>query len=93
MNENESAVLTAKIEQCNKNIVRFAKEYVSDYLCDEMDAETVDLPKAVEIAEKTNLGDNPSKSELAEFGILLFWLNVRKIYSQKLLAIFTEEAC
>lgn len=88
MNEIEN--LTAKVKRCNENIVRFAKKYAADYLCDFMDSDSIDLQKAVEIAEKTNLGDNPSKSELAEFGILLFWFNLRGFYSNKLLVLFEE---
>lgn len=88
MNESES--LTAKVEVCNENIVRFAKEFAADYL--EIDSGSIDLQKAVEIAESTNVGDGASKSELAEFGILLFWFNLRSFYSKKLLGFF-EEAC
>lgn len=89
---SEAENLTAKIENCNENIVRFAKEFAADYLCDEIDSDSVDLHKAVEIAENTRLGDNPIKSELAEFGILLFWFNLRNFYGRKLLVLF-EEAC
>lgn len=90
MNEIEN--LTAKVGRCNENIVRFAKEFVSDYLYEYMDSDSVDLQKAVEIAEKTRLGDHPSESMSAEFGILLFWFNLRSFYSKKLLVLF-EEAC
>ena len=89
MSETEN--LTAKVERCNENIVRFAKEFAADYLCDDIDSDSVDLQKAVEIAEKTKLW-KPSKSELAEFGILLFWFNLRSFYSKKLLVLY-EEAC
>ena len=50
MGETEN--LTAKVERCNENIVRFAKEFAADYLCDDIDSDSVDLQKAVEIAEK-----------------------------------------
>lgn len=88
MNEIEN--LTAKVKRCNENIVKFAKEYAADYLCDFMDSDSIDLQKAVEIAESTNVGNGASKSELAEFGILLFWFNLRSFYSNKLLVVFEE---
>lgn len=89
MNEHE---LTVKVEICNENILRFAREYVDAYLCDEMDSKNVDLKKAAEIVENPNIGEHTSKSELAKFGILLFWFKARNFYSKELLVLF-EEAC
>ena len=59
MDERE---LTAKVEMCNENILRFAKEYVDACLCGEMNSETLDLRKAVEIAKNTNMGEHASRS-------------------------------
>lgn len=75
--------LKKQIEKCNEKIVLYAKQFVRDYLCDDEDPETYGLKESVELAEILSKDDKRTPEEC----ILIFWLNARNCFSQKLLQI------
>ena len=79
--DKKEEFLKMRIKLCNQNIIKFYKKYALDYL-DDINCDELELKDAVKHLSKRC--EKPEDS-CFDFSLALFWYNVRKSYSSKLL--------